>query len=230
MLKLLRKIPFLSQLAPRDLKEIYKISKIREYGPGETIFRKSSEPEGMFIVLSGRVKIFTRSGGKKRKTFAYLEEGAFFGEMALLEGKTRSASAEASSFTKLLVISKTDFRRLLLGDPELTLYLLKTVSERLRRANEEVESLLFQNVLGRVAKRMVELARRGEKFRGGVLLGERFTQQELADLVGTTREPLTRAISALRRAQLVAVHEERYHIVDLPKLQALCLMNNDEDS
>src|SRR6266550_5888709 len=105
MLKMLRKIPFLSQLAVKDLKEIYKISRIREYGPGEPIFSKAQAANQMFIVLSGRVKIFTRSRGKKRKTFAYLQPGDFFGEMALLEGKPRSASAEAVNYSRLLMIT-----------------------------------------------------------------------------------------------------------------------------
>lgn len=224
MLKFLRKIPFLKQLGDADLRSIYKISRIREFGPGEMIFTKSADAKQMFIVLEGRVKIFTRSGGKKRKTYAYLRPGDFFGEMALLEGKPRSAAAEAVDFSKLLVIENTDFQRLLARDRSLALYLLRTVSERLRQANEEIEALLFRNVLGRVAKTLNELARRGEKHKQGVLLGERYTQQELADLVGTTREPLTRAISALRRAQLVEMVGERYFIKDPQKLDALCLI------
>lgn len=225
MINALRKIPFLRQLAAKDLKEIYKISRTREYGPGEAIFSKSSPADRMFIVLTGRVKIFAPSLSKKRKTFAYLQPGDFFGEMALLEGKPRSASAEAVEFSKLLVITAQDFKRLLLRDPQLALYLLRTVSQRLRKANEEIEGLLFRNILGRVAKTLLDLSRRGTQQRDGqVLLDEHYTQQELADIVGTTREPLTRAISALRRAQLLAVKEDRYLITNPDKLSALCLI------
>lgn len=223
MLKMLRRVPFFRPLADKDIKEIYKISRIKEYGPGEPIFAKSESAYHIFVVLSGRVKIFARSRGKKRKTFAYLGPGDFFGEMALLEAKTRSASAEAVDYSKLLVITNADFRRLLLSDPELTLFLLRTVSQRLRAANEEIEGLLFQNILGRVSKTLSTLAKRGEKVRDGVLLSEHYTQQELADLVGTTREPLTRALSALRRAQLIDARENRYLILEPAKLAALCL-------
>ena len=224
MLDFLRKVPFLSQLAARDLKEVHKISRVREYGPGEPIFAKSEAADRMFIVLSGRVKIFSPSRGKKRKTFAYLLSGDFFGEMALLEGRTRSASAEAVEYSKLLVITKADFQKLMIGDPKLILYMLRTVSDRLRRADAEIENLLFRNVLGRVAKTLHDLGRRGKKARGGVLLGERYTQQELADLVGTTREPLTRALSTLKRAQLVEAASGRYFIKEPEKLAALCLL------
>lgn len=223
MLKILRKIPFLRQFKDKDLREIYKISRVREYGPGELIFAKADAANQMFVVLSGRVKIFSHSGAKKRKTFAYLDAGDFFGEMALLEGDSRSASAEAVSYARLLVITKADFRRLLAADPNLTYYLLCTVSKRLRQANEAMEDLLFKNILGRVAKTLWQLGRRGERRGGGILLGEAYTQQELADLVGTTREPLTRALSSLKRAQLVEMREGRYFIKDPAKIEAICL-------
>lgn len=224
-LAMLRRIPFFSKLKPADLKEVYKISQIKEYGPGEPIFDKHTDAQQMFIVLNGRVKIYTPSSSKKRKTFAYLRPGDFFGEMALLEGKPRSASAEASAYTKLLTIAKRDFQRLLTEDhPELSLYLLKVFSERLRRANEEIEGFLFRNILGRVAKTLNDLSKRGEKSRGGITLPEHYTQQELADLVGTTREPLTRALSALKRAQLVEFVGGRYFIKDPEKLSSLCVI------
>ena len=225
MLSALRKIPFLRQLSTSDLKEVYKISRVREYGPGEAIFSKASPADRMFVVLGGRIKIFAPSLSKKRKTFAYLSPGDFFGEMALLEGKPRSASAEAVEFSKLLVITAVDFRRLLLRDPQLALYLLRTVSQRLRKANEEIEGLLFRNILGRVAKTLLDLSRRGQPHKGGMLLKEHYTQQELADIVGTTREPLTRAISALRRLQMIAFKEDRYYIPSTEKLSALCLID-----
>lgn len=222
-LKLLRRIPFLANLTQANLKRIYEIARVRDLTAGEPIFSKSEPADGMFIVISGRVKIFTRSSSRKRKTFAYLNRGDFFGEMALVDDLPRSASAEATAPSRLLLIRKADFRKVLMSDPRLTFYLLQTACARLRRANEEIEGLLFRNILGRVSKALTDLSRDGEKFRGGVLLNDRFTQQELADLVGTTREPLTRALSALRRAELVDVRHGRYFIKDWDKLSALSL-------
>ena len=223
-LSYLRKIPFLSKLSSKNIEQVYKIARVREFEKGEPIFTKSEAASHMFIVLSGRVKIFTLSSGKKRKTFAYLMPGDFFGEMALLEGKNRSASAQAIDKSKILVIGKEDFRRLLAADPNLTFYLLRTFSERLRSANEEIESLLFRNILGRVSKTLCDLSRRtGKKSDGGMMLPNAYTHQELADMVGTTREPLTRALSTLRRAELINVRQGRYFIKDPGRLGALCL-------
>ncbi len=222
--KLLKKIPFLSALSAKHLNEVFRLAEELELGARQSVFAKRQDSDAMYIVLSGRIKIFTNSASKKRKTFAYLKEGEFFGEMSLLEGTTRTAAAQAVEPSRLLVIRKKDFQRLLAHDPKLALYLLKTVCERLRRANEEIEGLLFRNILGRVAKAMLDLARRsGDKHNDGLVLKERFTQQELADVVGTTREPLTRALSSLRRAGLVALHDGRYSIPAPERLAGLCI-------
>ncbi|MDD5302075.1 MAG: Crp/Fnr family transcriptional regulator [Elusimicrobia bacterium] len=222
--KLLKKIPFLSALSAKHLSEVYRLAEEMRLDARQSVFAKRQDSDAMYIVLSGRIKIFTNSASKKRKTFAYLKEGDFFGEMSLLEGTTRTAAAQAVEPSRLLVIRKKDFQRLLASDPKLALYLLQTVCERLHRANEEIEGLLFRNILGRVAKAMLDLGRRtGEARNGGLVLKERFTQQELADVVGTTREPLTRALSSLRRAGLVSQHDGRYTIPAPEKLAGLCI-------
>ena len=223
--KLLKKIPFLSALTPAHLREVYRLGQEVQLAAGQPVFAKREDADALFIVLSGRIKIFTNFGGKKRKTFAYLKEGEFFGEMALVEDLPRTASAQAVEASRLLWIRKTDFQRLLTRDPRLALYLLKTVCARLRRANQELEGMLFRNILGRVAQVMLDQAKGcGEPWNGvGLAFKERFTQQELADLVGTTREPLTRALSALRRAGLVgATGDGRYAVPDPRKLAGLC--------
>lgn len=220
---ILRRIPFLSAVSTKHLKDILKISQIREYPAGQQIFSKDEFGNQMFIVISGRAKIFIRSAAKKSKTIAYFHPGDFFGEMALLQGKPRCASALAVEDCKLLVIRRTDFRRILLSDPHLTYFLLCTVAERLRRANEEIESFLFRNILGRVSKTLHGLAcDSGKKTRGGCMLPDRYTHQDLADMVGTTREPLTRALSTLRRADILDIRHGRYFIRDTRKLAALC--------
>jgi CRP-like cAMP-binding protein len=223
--KVLKKIPFLSALTPAHLRDVYRLGREVEIPAGQAVFAKRQLADAMFVVLSGRVKIFSDSSSKKRKTFAYLTQGDFFGEMALVEELPRTASATAVEDSRLLLIHKKDFQRLLARDSKLSLYLLKTVCARLRHANEEIEGMLFRNILGRVAKVMLEQAKRsGEPWRGGGLaLKQRYTQQELADLVGTTREPFTRALSSLRRAGLVAHTDDgRYAVPEPSRLAGLC--------
>lgn len=219
----LKKIPLLKNLGPSELKRVRSIAKEQQFGAGSIIIRKAEKAQHMFMVLSGRVKIFCYSNARKRKTFAYLGPGDFFGEMAVIVDTDRSASVEAVEDCRLLIIRKPDFRKLILADSKLCFNLLKAVSDRLRRADEEIENLLFRNILGRVAKTMHDLSKgRGSKpFKTGVILKLKYTHQELADLVGTTREPLSRALAMLRRAELVEPHKGFFYIADPKKLQAL---------
>lgn len=202
LLSHIKKFGLVGMLPPPAQKRLLAISRQGDFGPGERIFSRADAADHMFVVIRGRVKIFLSGGGRRRKTFAYLGAGDFFGEMAVITGKTRSASAEAVEPTSLLLIHKKDFRSLMEKDRKLCFYLLQAVSDRLRVADEEIEDLLFRNVLGRVAKTLRDLSK-GVPGDGPVELPRRYTHQDLADLVGTTREPLSRALATLRRAGLV---------------------------
>ncbi|MBI4346004.1 MAG: Crp/Fnr family transcriptional regulator [Elusimicrobia bacterium] len=221
-LALLRSSPLLRSLPQAALRRVLRFARWRDFPAGTDVFSKADQAGHLFIIGQGRVKIFSASSGKKRKTFAYLGPGKFFGEMALLEGRERSASAQAVEDTRLLLIHKREFQAMIIQDPRLALHLLRTLSDRLRRANEEIEGLMFRNVLGRVSKTLISLAEQGGKrFRGGMLIGGRFTHQELADLVGTTREPLSRALAALRRADLVEVRHGQLFLRNPRKMREL---------
>jgi len=218
---LLRRVPLLTKpRRARSLEEICKPARVRECEPGETIFCKGDPADEMFIVLYGRVKLFSTSHGVKRKTFACVEPGEPFGDADILAGGLRSSWASSFGHCRLLVMSEAVVKKLLLKEPRLACFLLARASQRLRRAYADIEGLVFGKMINRVAQALYELAQRGTKFRSGVLLGERYTQQELADLVGTTRVPLARVIAALRRAQLLELHHGRYFIKDSVKLAA----------
>ena len=164
------------------------------------IFSEDSSGECLYVLVSGRVKIYA-SAGSRSKTFALLEPGDFFGEMALLGEPTRSASARAILDTELLVLQRKDFHRFLKADSVLTLTVLQTLCSRLRRADKEIEMLSFQNVIGRTAITLTELETKYGKpaSGGGVLIDADITQQELADLVGTAREMVTRVLTRFRK-------------------------------
>ena len=221
-LKLLRQSPLLRSLPSSRLRQVMRFAHRRAFAAGDTIFNKRDLAQHMFIVASGRVKIYTRSGLRKTKTFAYLGSGDFFGEMALLDARERSASAVASAPSELIVIHKRDFKRFLLADSDLCFNLLRALSDRLRKANEQIESLLFQNILGRVARTLCELARRDpERGKTGVTIRHPYTQRELAELVGTTREPLARALGVLRRGRFIELRDGRILIRSAQKLESL---------
>ncbi len=215
--KILRKVSFFRHLRNAELRRIISIASARKYRAGEIIFSKEQIGNHLFVVKSGSVKIYTSPGFGRKKTFAYLNEGNFFGEMALLGGRVRSASAQAITDCELLVIHREKFKKIILTDMEFTLGMLHTLSERLRRANQEIESLLFQNTLGRLVRTLVDLC--GAKRQCPITL--ELSQRELADFVGTTREPLSRALAMLRHSELVDSGNKRIIVKNLSRLKAI---------
>lgn len=221
-LSYLKKIALLKGLPQRQLKRVQALTQTRDVRAGAMIFDKDQAADCLFLVVSGRVKIFSLSGGRKRKIFAYLGPGTCFGEMALLVDRGRSVSAQAVEDCRLLTLHKKDFQRLLRSDARLCHALLRVLAERLYRADEEIESLLFRNILGRVAKTLEELSRgHGRSGAGGTVIAQRLTHQDLADMVGTTREPLSRALALLKRGGIVDGRRGELVIRDPAKLQDL---------
>ncbi|MDE2314407.1 MAG: Crp/Fnr family transcriptional regulator, partial [Elusimicrobia bacterium] len=185
------------------------------------IFQEGSTGMSLYFVSSGRVRISKSFSGGSSADLATLGPGDFFGEMALIEGESRSAAALAEEGVEVLFIAKSDFKRLLLGNPALLFYLLKIVCRRLRLANEALEDLLFRNLLGRAAKTISSLAEKGARAGGGRFLDGDYSQRELAELLGTSREPLSRALAALKRAGLVGEKNGRIFVPRPDKLAAL---------
>lgn len=221
MVSLLSHINFLKRLPGRDLRRVLRITKQQSFQKGDYIFRQEESGKHLFLVQNGLVKIFFTAPGRRRKTVALLKTGDFFGEMALLDGKVRSANAMALKPSRVLVIHKKDFRALLSKDHDLMFLVLRTLSERLRRADEQIRALIFKNVHGRVVKTLLDMAAEGKAEGGGVLLAHPMTRQELAEIVGTTREPVTRSLGMLRRAGLIDYREKDIVIKDLARMQAL---------
>ena len=214
---LLKQVSFFSGLSNTELNKVLAIAGVKKYAAGQMVFVKSDLGNQFFVVKSGRIKIFTSVGPEKKKTFAFLQKGDFFGEMSLLGGKTRSASAQAADDCELFVIPKRNFKKLILENADFTLKLLHTLVERLNKCNKDVESMLFHNILGRLADAILELSK--DKHSKPIKMA--INQNELAQYLGTTRVPVCRAISTLkrsgvidyRRGELVILNSERLHSI-----------------
>jgi len=215
--KMLRQVCFFKVLRPREIRQIMSIARIKRYLNGEMIFAKEDIGSSFFIVKSGRIKIFAAIGPEKKKTFAYLKKGDFFGEMSLLGGRVRSASAQATEDCELLVISKKNFKALILQNPDFTLKLLYTLVDRLTRCNKEIESMLFHNILGRLADAIIELA--GSKRSGTVKMS--MDQNEIAEYMGTTRVPVCRAVNTLKRCGVISYKRGELTVLDMKRLRTI---------
>ncbi len=214
---ILKQVPFFSGLNKTELNKILAIAGIKKYASDQMVFAKEDLGNNFFVVKSGRIKIFTTVGADKKKTFAFLKKGDFFGEMSLLGCRTRSASAQAVEDSELFVISKKNFKRLILENPEFTLKVLHTLAERLSKCNKDIESMLFHNILGRLADAILELSK--DKHTSPVKMA--IDQNELAQYLGTTRVPVCRAINTLKRSGVIDYHRGELIILNAARLRSI---------
>lgn len=142
---ILKNVPIFSDLNPKELSEVEKIIHRREYKKGEPIFRMGDPGLGMYIIVNGSVNIVEEKEGESATTLVELKDGAFFGDLALLDESPRSASAIASEKCEILGFFRPDFLDLLYRKPRLGIKILfslsKVIGERLRRTNEQLSAL-----------------------------------------------------------------------------------------
>lgn len=217
----LRGVELLNGLSSEDLLRVAQMCQLSRFRRAERIFTESQPGACLYVVMEGRVKIFGSSTQGRSKTFAYLEPGDFFGEMSLIDEEVRSASASALEDSVLIMLKSDDFRKLSLSRPAIALTMLKTLSGRLRRANREIEALSFNNVLGRIAQILLDLAERyGKTTNEGILIDMTLSHKELAEMAGTAREVISRVISRFRRIGCVSFADSKLIITDRDKLKS----------
>ncbi|MFN0116818.1 MAG: Crp/Fnr family transcriptional regulator [Elusimicrobiota bacterium] len=217
----LRGVELLTGLIQEDLLRVAQACELVRFKRAEVIFTESQPGACLYVVMQGRVKIFGSSSQGRSKTFAYLEPGDFFGEMSLIDDEVRSASASSLDDTVLIMLKSDEFRKLILSRPSISLGMLKTMSGRLRRANKEVEALSFNNVLGRIAQILLDLAERyGKPSSEGIQINMTLSHKELAEMAGTAREVISRVISRFKRIGCVSFSDNKLTITDTEKLKS----------
>jgi len=221
MITLLRKVPLFSNLSNKDILLILRAAKRRKYKKDSIIFSENTLGKTLFIVISGQVKIFVEEN-KRRKILSYLEQGEFFGELALLYKNIRSASAEAMTDCELLILRQNDFKQILKNNPNIALELIKVLCERLRNADKEIESLSFDSVTSRIARGLIELSKKyGKPTELGKQLNLIFSKKEIAEYSGTVREVATRVLNHLHKLGYIDFKDRHIIITNEPKLRSL---------
>lgn len=201
-----RRVALFANLEPVQLQGLSKVASVRHFRAGETILRESEPGDQFFVIARGEVKVFVDSPDGREVVLTHLQAGEFFGEMALFDGDTRSASVTALADSELVVISRDDFLAALAGDFGLTRRILQTLSARLRRSNEVIESLALQDVGGRLARYLVRLAdASGQQPVDGYYAVHRPTHQEIANSIGATRETVTRMLKQFEDRKLIRI-------------------------
>lgn len=217
---ILRQIPLFQQLNDTDLKRLASSLKERRLEKGETFFQKGAPGESLCIIKKGRVKISLSSSSGDEVILAIFSEADFFGEMALLDGKPRSADATALEPVELLLLSRQDFISFLSANSNAMLAVLQSLSQRLRRTDDLLHDTCFLHVSGRFAKKLVELAvTHGRQVGDTVRIDLGLTQKDMASMVGATRESINKELRILREKGLVTIEENVICIHNLERLK-----------
>lgn len=221
--QLLERVPFLAALERSDLEQLASVVARRQYRKGDAIFHKEDEGQSLFIVEDGAVRIYLPSAQGADLTLAILGPGDFFGDLSLLDGQPRSAGADAMQDTRALVLERSDFLDLMRSRPDAALAIMAVVSRRLRGTDEMASDLAFLDVSGRLAKKLLELASsHGVRRDDGTLLDVSITQEQLANMIGVTRESVNRNLATFRRIGLISNQGRRIVLRDPAGLRDLC--------
>ncbi|MBW2426691.1 MAG: Crp/Fnr family transcriptional regulator [Deltaproteobacteria bacterium] len=211
VLESLRAIPLFRRVSEGDLEELATHLIERRFPKNATVVEEGLPGDYMYVIRQGRVKVTKASEDGREKIMNFLEAGAFFGDMALLGNETRSASVKTLEESVLLALSRRDFIDLLRQSPDLSLSVIEELANRLRETNEQARSLSFQGVEERTRNLFQRIAR-AEESCGGRLITPALTHQQIADMVGTSRETVTRAIKQLKESGWLAQEGKRYVI------------------
>jgi CRP-like cAMP-binding protein len=201
---LFRKAGIFADLEPAHLDALCRAATVRPYAAGETILREDEPGDLFFVILRGQVKVFVDSEHGREVVLTHLAAGDFFGEMALFDNETRSASVSALTASELVVLRRNDFLAVLEEEFPIARRILSALSARLRRANEMIESLVLLDVGGRLAGYLLRLAREsGTPQEEGWFSLSRPTHQVIANTIGASRETVTRLLRQFTERGLI---------------------------
>jgi CRP/FNR family transcriptional regulator, global nitrogen regulator len=183
----------------------------RRFEPKDTIFTPGDPDDQLYFLLSGAVRLYKIYGDYKEATTALLKDRGVFGKLNLVEGRWQDVFAEAVTEARVASIQKAALERVIKSDPGFALRLFSSLSERLRQSDEVIESLLHREVSTRLATLLVNL---GERFGEDDLIDVRLTHQDLANMIASTREAVSKVMSELQRDGVIETRNRRIAILD----------------
>ena len=209
----LKQVPLFSDLTDRELNLLVALGSRRKFPPKNIIFQEGDPGDFLLVILSGKVKVMISGKGGEEFILTMLEAGSFFGEMAVLEGGYRSATVVTVEPSEFLRIEKKDFSELLRKQPRIALKILKSLSQRLRKATEQIRSLVMFNIYGRVGRCLLNLAEtQGERVNEQLAIVNHPSFKDLAQMVGCSRETLSRAMKTLRNDGCLTITRNTIYI------------------
>jgi CRP/FNR family cyclic AMP-dependent transcriptional regulator len=190
----LDKISLFSELSASDIEAVTKLAVTRNFPKNTMIICEGDQSDSLYVILSGKVKVFLSDEEGKEVTLNIQGEDEYFGELALLDSSPRSASVVTLEKARLAVISKSSFEECMEKNPGISLKVSRGLARRLRELTENVRSLALMDVYGRVAHTLLEMS---EEKDGKKVIPQKLTQREIASMVGASREMVSRILRDL---------------------------------
>lgn len=188
------------------LNAIAQHGRMRMFSPNSILINAGDSTSSLYIVMSGRLKVYASSEDGREVVLAELGPGEYFGELAL-DGGARSASVKALEPSKCCLIQDSDLQRILIEHPDFSMHLTRKLMRMVRRLTEQVRSLALQDVYGRLARVLTELS---DPVGGERIVREKLTQQDIADRIGSSREMVNRVIKELVTGGYISVRDGRH--------------------
>ena len=218
--EILRRHSIFGSLTASELDQLLAHARIENHRAKRPIFLKGSPGRGLLTVLKGRVRISCVGPDGGQVLLADMGEGEVFGEIALLDGKDRTADATALSDCELLAIDRRDFVPFLAANPDVALRLLVVLCDRLRRTTEQFEDVIFLEGPARLAKKLLQL---GEAYRQRTSStprpGLKVSQRDLGNMIGLSRESINKQLAAWQHDGMIKVEQGTITILDTAALQ-----------
>ena len=211
---ILKQIDLFSELDDSEAERLLPLLREKRVSKDTIIFHQEDEGGGLFLILEGEIKISRIVRDGREVIIAVLQKGNFFGEMSLLDGQPRAATATAASSSRMLVMDRETFLHQVLPRSDHATTMLRELSKRIRAADKKIEQLAIGNVFERLFHFLGHLARRFPIRSGRAVITRRPTHQELAEIVGASRETVTRTLAAMEKNKLIEIHQRQ--IVILP--------------
>ena len=224
MIELLKKVPLFINLSDEALEAIGSMTHEKRLPPQKTIFKDGEEADSLYLISERKVQIEKEFKDQRRKVLAILDAGAFFGEMAIITDGFRCASAVTAEETVLISVDKNEFLNHLKANANICFEILQQVCLRLQTADSEIETLAFQNLPGRIATKILELQEQFGKPQpdGSHKVDLELTHANLAEMVGTNRETVSKYISIFRKESAIHYELRQLTVLDPKILHSWC--------
>jgi CRP-like cAMP-binding protein len=218
----LKKIPILAELGPEVLARLSERIQLREVRRREVVYLPGDPGNSMFIVNGGRIKISKVTRDGKALTLNYVGPSEVFGETCLIEGGPREEMAEAMENSMITELERNDVEKLLQNHAQLGFQMTRILAQRRRELENKLETLVFRDVTSKLAELLLALAEEyGVEDSRGTMVALKITHQELANLIGSTRETVSLTLSQFKRKQLICTEGRKVIISDAESLRAL---------